>query len=62
MRQRRFTWFTNGFSKRLQNHAYALAPHRFHYHFVRVHDALRITPAMADGVTDRLRISTTWSG
>lgn len=51
---RRFTRLTNAFSKKLENHALAVALHYMHYNFVRIHKTLRVTPAMAAGVTDRL--------
>ena len=54
MHMRRFTRLTNGFSKKLENHANAIALHFAHYNFVRIHQTLRMTPAMAAGVTDRL--------
>ncbi|MEM6973896.1 MAG: IS1 family transposase [Pseudomonadota bacterium] len=54
MAMRRFTRLTNAFSKKLQNHAHAVALHFMHYNFVRIHKSLRVTPAMAAGVTDRL--------
>jgi hypothetical protein len=54
MHMRRFTRLTNGFSKKLENHAYAIALHFAYYNFVRIHQTLRMTPAMAAGVTDRL--------
>jgi hypothetical protein len=54
MHMRRFTRLTNGFSKKVENHAYAVALHMMYYNFVRIHSALRMTPAMAAGVTDRL--------
>ena len=54
MSMRRFTRLTNAFSKRLDNHAHSVALHFFHYNFCRLHQSLRITPAMAAGVTDRL--------
>lgn len=38
----------------LENHAHAVALHFFHYNFIRIHKTLRVTPAMAAGVTDRL--------
>ena len=50
MSMRRFTRRTNGFSKKITNHAYALALHYLHYNFCRIHQSLRITPAMAAGV------------
>src|SRR5665213_2260823 len=54
MHMRRFTRLTNGFSKKIENHAYAVALHMMYYNFVRIHSKLRMTPAMAAGVSDRL--------
>lgn len=54
MSMRRFTRLTNGFSKKLDNHIHALALYFAFYNFVRIHKTLRMTPAMAAGVTDRL--------
>jgi IS1 family transposase len=54
MHMRRFTRLTNGFSKKVENHAYAVALHMMYYNFVRIHSKLRMSPAMAAGVTDRL--------
>jgi IS1 family transposase len=54
MQIRRFTRLTNAFSKKIENHVASLAIHYMHYNFVRVHQTLRVTPAMAAGVTDRL--------
>jgi IS1 family transposase len=54
MSLRRFTRLTNGFSKKVENHAAALAIFYMHYNFVRIHQTLRVTPAMEAGVTDRL--------
>ena len=51
---RRFTPLTNGFSKKAENHAYLVATHFMHYNFVRIHQSLRITPAMAAGLTAKL--------
>lgn len=51
---RRFTRLTNGFSKKLENLKAALAVHFAWYNLVRIHRSLRITPAMAAGVTDRV--------
>ena len=45
---------TNAFSKRIENHCHALALYFVWYNFVRIHKSLRVTPAMAAGVTDRL--------
>ena len=55
MSMRRFTRLTNAFSKRIENHCHALALYFVWYNFVRVHKSLRISPAMAAGVTDTLR-------
>jgi IS1 family transposase len=54
MSMRRFTRLTNGFSKKLENHCAAIALHFMHYNFARVHKTLRVTPAMAAGVTDHV--------
>jgi IS1 family transposase len=54
MQLRRFTRLTNGFSKKLENLKAAIALHFAHYNFVRIHQTLRITPAMAAGVTDHV--------
>ncbi len=54
MHMRRFTRLTNAFSKRFENHVHALAIYFVFYNFVRIHKTLRVTPAMAAGVTDRL--------
>ncbi len=54
MHQRRMTRLTNAFSKKVANHAHAMALHFLYYNFVRVHKTLRTTPAMAAGVTKRL--------
>ena len=54
MGMRRFTRLTNGFSKKIEHHVAAVALHMMHYNFVRIHQTLRTTPAMASGVTKRL--------
>jgi len=54
MHMRRFTRLTNAFSKKVENHAYSVALHMMYYNFVRIHQTLRVTPAMAAGMTDRL--------
>ncbi|WP_299654609.1 IS1 family transposase [uncultured Jannaschia sp.] len=54
MGMRRFTRLTNAFTKKAENHADAVALHFMHYNFCRTHKTLRMTPAMAAGVTDRL--------
>jgi IS1 family transposase len=54
MHSRRMTRLTNAFSKKVENHAHAMALHFLYYNFVRVHKTLRMSPAMAAGVTNRL--------
>jgi IS1 family transposase len=54
MHMRRFTRLTNAFSKKVENHAAAIALHVMYYNFVRIHQTLKVTPAMAAGVTDKL--------
>jgi hypothetical protein len=54
MHMRRFTRLTNAFSKKLENHAAAIALHTMYYNFVRIHQTLRVTPAMAAGVSKTL--------
>ena len=54
MSMRRVTRRTNGFSKKIENLNHAVALHFMYYNFCRIHQSLRITPAMASGVTDRL--------
>jgi IS1 family transposase len=54
MNVRGFTRLTNAFSKKVENHAWAVALHFAHYNFVRIHKTLGVTPAMAAGITDGL--------
>jgi len=54
MQNRRFTRLTNGFSKKLDNHIHMLAIYFAFYNFCRIHKTLRVTPAMAAGLTDRV--------
>jgi hypothetical protein len=54
MQMRRFTRLTNGFSKKLENHEAAIALHYMHYDFCRVHQSLRVTPAMEAGLADHV--------
>ncbi|AZO81826.1 hypothetical protein BLM15_28830 (plasmid) [Bosea sp. Tri-49] len=54
---RRFTRLTNGFSKKVENHAFAVAAvalHMMYFNFVRIHSKLLMSPAMAAGVSDKL--------
>jgi IS1 family transposase len=54
MHMRRFTRLTNGFSKKVANHAAAVSLHALFHNFCRIHQTLKVTPAMAAGVTTRL--------
>jgi IS1 family transposase len=54
MSMRRFTRLTNAFSKKLENHAHAVALHFLHYNFARIHKSLRVTPAMEAGIADHV--------
>jgi IS1 family transposase len=54
MGMRRFTRLTNGFSKKVENHAYAVAIHYMHYNFCRIHQTLRVTPAMEAGISKQV--------
>ena len=54
MGNRRFTRLTNGFSKKAENHAHALAIYYMHYNFGRIHKTLRVTPAMESGISDHV--------
>ncbi len=54
MGSRRFTRLTNAFSKKVENHAHSVAIHTMHYNFVRIHQTLRCTPAMAAKVSTTL--------
>ena len=55
MSMRRFTRLTNAFSKKLMNHVHHVSLYFVHYNFCRMHKTLRMSPAMAAGVTDTLR-------
>ena len=55
MGMRRFTRLTNAFSKKIENHLHMLSLYFVHYNFCRVHKSLRMSPAMAAGVSDTLR-------
>lgn len=52
MSMRRFTRLTNAFSKKVENHAHAVALHFLYYNFGRIHKSLRVTPAMQAGIVD----------
>jgi len=54
MSMRRFTRLTNAFSKKIENHAHAVALHFMHYNFGRIHKSLRVTPAMEAGIADHV--------
>jgi hypothetical protein len=54
MGNRRVTRLTNAFSKKAENHAHMMEIYFMHYNFVRIHQTLKITSAMAAGVTSRL--------
>ena len=54
MSMQRFTRLTNCFSKKLESHNYAISLYFVFYNFCRIHKTLKITPAMAAGITDKL--------
>ncbi len=54
MGMRRFTRLTNAFSKKIENHGHSLALYFLYYNFVRIHKTLKMSPAMAAGVTNKL--------
>ena len=54
MSMRRFTRLTNGFSKKVENHEHSVAVHYMYYNFGRIHQSLRVTPAMEAGLTDHV--------
>jgi hypothetical protein len=69
MGNRRMTRLTNAFSKKAENHAHMMAIYFMHYNFVRIHQTLKVTPAMAAKVTTKLwemsdmaRILEEWEG
>jgi len=53
MHMRRFTRLTNAFSKKIENHCYAIALHFVYYNFAKIHKSLRVTPAMQAGLTKK---------
>ena len=54
MSMRRFTRLTNAFSKKIDNLRHSVAIHFMHYNFCRVHQTLRVTPAMEAGIADHV--------
>ncbi len=50
----RFTRLTNAFSKKIENHCYAIALHFVYYNFAKIHKSLSVTPAMQAGLTKRV--------
>jgi hypothetical protein len=54
MKMRRFTRLTNAFSKKVDNLRWSVALHFMHYNFCRIHQTLRVTPAMEAGITDHV--------
>ena len=54
MSMRRFTRLTNAFSKKAENPAHNVALHFMHYNYCRIHQTLRVTPAMEAGLTDHV--------
>ena len=54
MQMRRFTRLTNAFSKKFENHMHMVALYTVWYNFIRIHKTLRVTPAMAAGLSDTL--------
>ena len=54
MNNRRFTRLTNAFSKKLENHQHQVALHFMHYNFCRIHQTLRVTPAMEASISDHV--------
>ena len=54
MHMRRFTRLTNGHSKKIENHCYAVALHYMFYNYCKIHQTLRVTPAMEAGLSDHV--------
>jgi len=54
MHMRRFTRLTNGFSKKADNHRHSVSLHYMFYNFCRIHQTLKVTPAMEAGLTDHV--------
>lgn len=54
MQMRRFTRLTNAYSKKIENHEAAIELHYMHYNFARIHQTLRVTPAMEAGISNHI--------
>jgi hypothetical protein len=54
MGMRRFTRLTNGFSKKVDNHRHMVALHYMYYNFCRIHQTLKVTPAMESNLSDHV--------
>jgi hypothetical protein len=54
MTNRRFTRLTNAFSKKIENHKHMMAIYAMNYNFARIHQTLRVTPAMEAGITNHV--------
>jgi hypothetical protein len=54
MNMRRFTRLTNAFSKKIENHVASIALFHMHYNFARIHQTLRVTPAMEAGISQHV--------
>jgi hypothetical protein len=54
MNIRRFTRLTNAFSKKIENHVAMIALFHLHYNFARIHQTLRVTPAMEAGISQHV--------
>jgi hypothetical protein len=54
MGMRRFTRLTNAFSKKIENHEHMISIYFMHYNFCRIHQTLRVTPAMEAGISDHV--------
>ena len=50
----RFTRLTNAFSKKIENHCYAIALHFVYYNFAKIHSTIRVTPAIEAGLTKEI--------
>ena len=54
MQMRRFTRLTNAFRKKIENHTHSVALFYMYYNFARVHQTLRVTPAMEAGIAQHV--------